>query len=878
MAEASNSRWGAGYALWLTAGLLLSAALLLAAYWEADRQEQLRVEAFHGHLRDLAAISTIIIAERLHQYDESLLVLRHAYAADPQGIAQALALLRRGPLADPALMVVVVDRDGTLAFTDAPRVLPHLFLGDRPYFRYFAAGGPDRLYVDEPAFGRVTKRHTLPLARPVYDSRGEFLGVVAISVTQASLSDLSPHFQLAADTLLTVVNRGGAIITRSHALAREQGGQLPAELLAPMLKARSGLLASRKGGAGGDQTMVSFRQLEGVPLIVTITSSPAAMLSGMARQRAILVAGAAFTALVIMVLLLVNLERQRMTARFLAAQRENLVADSNARLRAVAQAIPNMIWLKDPDGAYLNCNTMVERFFGVKEMDIVGRSDYAFVDRELADTFRQHDLQAMAAGKPCSHEQWVTFVGDGHRSLLEVVNAPLFDAAGATVGVLGIATDITAQRALQEALSQQLVALTQPLAEAADIRFADLFNIQEIQRIQDTFAQATGVASIITTPDGQPITRPSNFCRLCSQVIRATDRGLANCLRSDAELGRYNPVGPVIQPCLSGGLWDAGASLSVGGRHIANWLIGQVRNDELDETAMLDYADEIGVDHALFLEALAEVPVMPKEQFEKVAMALYSLANELSVKAYQNLQQARFIAEHNELERQLRATNDELERFTYTVSHDLKSPLITIQAFAGQVKKDLRADRREHMASDLDRIIKATTTLGLLLDDLLGLSRIGRMMLPAVPVAMGEVLQEVLAQLTGMINEHRIEVRVLADLPEQKGDRRQIAMVWQNLLENAIKYMGEQAAPRIEVGVREEGGHLVFFVRDNGMGIAPECQEEIFGLFRKLDPNSEGTGIGLALVKRGIEVQGGRVWVESAGVGQGSSFCFTLAA
>ncbi|PKK89367.1 MAG: hybrid sensor histidine kinase/response regulator [Candidatus Wallbacteria bacterium HGW-Wallbacteria-1] len=111
------------------------------------------------------------------------------------------------------------------------------------------------------------------------------------------------------------------------------------------------------------------------------------------------------------------------------------------------------------------------------------------------------------------------------------------------------------------------------------IQFDELFDLQDIQLIQDEFAAATGVASIITRPDGTPFTKPSNFCRMCIGIIRNTEKGCANCFKSDAMIGRFNPDGPTIQQCLSGGLWDAGAAISVGGRHIANWLIGQVRNE-----------------------------------------------------------------------------------------------------------------------------------------------------------------------------------------------------------------------------------------------------------------------------------------------------------
>jgi PAS domain S-box-containing protein len=178
-----------------------------------------------------------------------------------------------------------------------------------------------------------------------------------------------------------------------------------------------------------------------------------------------------------------------------------------------------------------------------------------------------------------------------------------------------------------------------------EIQFADLFDLVEIQRIQDLFSDATGVASIITFPDGKPITRPSNFCRFCNEIIRKSDIGLSNCFKSDAEIGRPNPDGPVIQQCLSGGLWDAGASIIVDGKHIANWLIGQVRNDDLNDQKMLDYAKEIGADRNEFMKALDEVPVMSKDHFTKVAKMLYGFVNEISSKAYKNNQLFRTIEE-----------------------------------------------------------------------------------------------------------------------------------------------------------------------------------------------------------------------------------------
>lgn len=234
------------------------------------------------------------------------------------------------------------------------------------------------------------------------------------------------------------------------------------------------------------------------------------------------------------------------------------------------------------------------------------------------------------------------------------------------------------------------------------------------------------------------------------------------------------------------------------------------------------------------------------------------------------------ITARKQAEKELIDKNTELERFTYTVSHDLKSPLITIQSFAGMIRADLEAGRYDRVPGDLTRISDGAARMSMLLDDLLELSRVGRMMSPPATVEMGSLVADVLAQMAGPLGQMRIEVAVQPNLPPVRGDRQRIAEALQNLVENAVKYMGDQASPHIEIGVRKAGRECAFFVCDNGGGIEARHHESIFGLFTKLDAASEGTGIGLALVKRIIEVHGGRIWVESAGVGRGSCFCFTL--
>jgi len=177
---------------------------------------------------------------------------------------------------------------------------------------------------------------------------------------------------------------------------------------------------------------------------------------------------------------------------------------------------------------------------------------------------------------------------------------------------------------------------------------------------------------------------------------------------------------------------------------------------------------------------------------------------------------------------------------------------------------------------DMKIIEAAAGKMTTLLNDLLKLSRGGILVGPPSEIDMNQLVKDVLVLLTGLLDKRHIEVIVQKNLPSVKGDSLRLSVIVQNLVENAVKYMGDQVAPRIEISTRQDGKECIFVVSDNGKGIEPRFHEHIFGLFTKLDDDSEGTGIGLALVKRIIEVHGGRIWVESDGEGKGSRFCFTV--
>ncbi|MGA7193865.1 MAG: GAF domain-containing protein [Anaerolineales bacterium] len=234
------------------------------------------------------------------------------------------------------------------------------------------------------------------------------------------------------------------------------------------------------------------------------------------------------------------------------------------------------------------------------------------------------------------------------------------------------------------------------------------------------------------------------------------------------------------------------------------------------------------------------------------------------------------LVERKKLFDDLENKNTELERFTYTVSHDLKAPLITIRGFLGFIAKDSMEGNIERLKGDIQRVTDATEKMQHLLRDLLELSRIGRLVNQSVNIPFEDLVREAIEILQGRISENGIEIHVQSDLPMIFGDKQRLVEVLQNLLDNAAKFMGNQPHPKIEVGQEgEENGQPIFFVKDNGIGIAPDHHDRVFGLFNKLDIDSEGTGVGLAIVKRIIEVHGGRIWVKSES-GEGSIFYFTL--
>lgn len=342
-------------------------------------------------------------------------------------------------------------------------------------------------------------------------------------------------------------------------------------------------------------------------------------------------------------------------------------------------------------------------------------------------------------------------------------------------------------------------------------------------------------------------------------------------------------------------IWDAPISLQQYGQYVIDELIQNkpfIMNDVLTDPRAVELdillAKQDGIHAWLYLPLRYQGQLIGAlnlgrgagESFTaQEAESAQDIANQLAIaiqqsRLYEALQKE--LTERQKLIAQLESNNAELERFTYTVSHDLRNPLVTIKGFLGMLDKDIRDNRQDRIQSDFQRIAGATDKMDTLLTDLLELSRIGRIVNPPMEIDTVRLIQDALDNLDARLRSKNITMQIASTFPDLYGDRTRLREVFENLIDNAVKYSSTQSSPLIEIGTRQAKNEAIIFIKDNGIGIEERYQTRIFALFEKLNPNIEGTGIGLALVKRIVEVHGSRVWVESEGLGKGSTFCFTI--
>ncbi len=229
-------------------------------------------------------------------------------------------------------------------------------------------------------------------------------------------------------------------------------------------------------------------------------------------------------------------------------------------------------------------------------------------------------------------------------------------------------------------------------------------------------------------------------------------------------------------------------------------------------------------------------------------------------------------AEH-EQKVSLQAEKKNVEEFVYTVSHDLKAPLVSIEGYLSLLREESLDDLNDESKYFVEKISKNVRLMRRMIQDLLELSRIGRDTPSRSLLAVGPILQEILEEFRFQIERKKIEVVLAERFPRIRGNSRHIRLLFSNLVSNAIKFLGEQPEPRIEIGWERGNASVHYFVKDNGVGIAPRYHDQIFRLFYrpKMSAEEEGSGVGLAIVKKIVEEHGGTVCVDSE-EGKGATF------
>jgi PAS domain S-box-containing protein len=477
---------------------------------------------------------------------------------------------------------------------------------------------------------------------------------------------------------------------------------------------------------------------------------------------------------------------------------EERLRESEARHRTLLESLPQKIFYKDRNSAYVYCNGNYLRDLGVGLEEIVGKTDYEFYPEELANKYRADDQRVMASGE--TEELVESYLLEDEELTVRTVKTPIKDEAGNVVGILGIFWDITEQRRAEERLRE------------SEEKYRLLF-----ENLND--------AAFLADPE----------TGLVLEANRAAERLLG---RSREEIvgmhqRRLHPPGEAER-----------------------------YRDKFAQHVQAGHAADF--DGEIFTKDGRRVPVM-------ISAAVTAIGGKPVI-----LGLFRDITERKRVEQALEAKNRELESFVYTASHDLRSPLVSIEGFAKLLTEDYSGQLDEEGQDYLRRIRANTAAMNALLSDLLEFSRVGRLEEDKEAVAVGEVVAEALEELAAAIEESQAEVSVAGDLPTVLASRGRLVQVFTNLISNAIKFAREGETPRVTIGGERLGGGYRFLVSDNGIGIEEGFHEKVFEIFTRLkQKEAEGTGVGLAIVKRIVEDHGGKVGVESK-PGEGSRFWFTL--
>ena len=411
-----------------------------------------------------------------------------------------------------------------------------------------------------------------------------------------------------------------------------------------------------------------------------------------------------------------------------------------------------------------------------------------------------------------------------------------------------------------------------------------IINVQEIQSIMDEFHNLTHMVTAILDMDGN-IIESTGWQDICTKFHRDHPKTARNCTLSDLYLAKNLKPGEYVDYKCRNGLWDVVTPLYIGDTHLGNIYTGQFfyEDDPVDEAFFMEQAALYGFEKEAYMAAYRRIPRYSRETIGHLMGFLVKFATYISRTSLLNLRLEREIGDRRRAEEkistlnlqlekrvrlrtaELEETHKELEDFVYSVSHDLRAPLRSISGFSEIIRRRYKDDLNEEGQHYFDNIIKASRQMGVLIDELLRFSRLGRKSVKMENISLKTILKEALGTLAERIKETGARVDFPEQMPVVQGDVTLVTHLFINLLENALIYRNPDAPVLIRIDIKEDTPYVVVSISDNGIGIAPEYHEKIFKIFQRLHSQEEypGTGIGLAAVKKAVHMMGGSVRVES---------------
>ncbi|MEW6514265.1 MAG: PAS domain-containing protein [Pseudomonadota bacterium] len=827
---------------WLWLGLLLlNLAVIGLGLQFLDSSRARTIEEVRTTTANLATLLESNIADSARRIDLTLLsiadALEHGVADHHLTDADIEKLLITHQARIPELDAIrVTNAKGEVLWgKDVNRAKPASY-ADRVFFLQHQESPGKQLIIAEALLGRVSGIWVLPFTRSWRNPDGSFAGVIAAGVPINHFTGLLSRLDLGPHGSAVIRHENKGLITRFPVVSGPGGEigdpKVSAEFLAVLERGKAVDSFHTPHAPDGYERTYAFRRIRNMPAIMTVGMAPQDYFDlwhKEVRNTSILLG------LFVAASLLFGWQMQRywlrhqrdVAARALAQQE---LEHERSLLATVMQTIPDLVWLKDPDGVYLGCNPRFEALYGKTQAEITGKTDYDFVDRELADFFRANDRKAAEKGAPSINEEWLTFAADGHRELVETTKTPMFDAQGKLVGVLGVARDITARKQAEESLKAHQEQLEMLLAERTRDLQSSQYQLTAAQTIAHVGSWQLDIASNVLTwsdetyrifgiPPGTPITLADFIGR-----IHPDDREKVSQAWTEAMTGKPYDI-----------------------RH--RLIVG---------------------------DALKWVREQAQVIFDASGRAISGFG---AVQDITELQQAELATQAalDEAQRLAQAKSD----FLANMSHEIRTPMNAILGLTHLLRKESVSARA---AERLDKIDAAGRHLLALINDILDISKIesGKFTLEAQSFSLHAVLDQVISMVVEPARAKGLTLSVETDhAPDALcGDAMRLRQALLNYAGNAVKFtQGGNITLRARRRDERDGRVLIRFeVQDTGIGVQPEAVDRLFKPFEQADTSTTrkfgGTGLGLAITQHIAQLMGGEAGVESQ-PGQGSTFWFT---